>query len=111
MADEVVAAPVLSVAFAVIECVPAGAFVHVKVKGAVVDVPNNVAPLKKSTLLTDPSASNAFAIIVIFAGVVKVLLSAGMVILTVGATFATVILMADEVVSAPLLSVAFAVSE
>ncbi len=52
-------------------------------------VPNNVAPLKNSTLLIDPSASFAVAVIVIFAAVVKVLLAAGEVILTVGVTLAT----------------------
>ncbi len=39
--------------------------------------------------MIDPSASLAVAVIVIFAGVVKVVLAAGAVILTVGVTFAT----------------------
>ncbi len=62
-------------------------------------------------MVTDPSASAAFALIVILSDALKFALVAGLVMLTVGAVFglSSVIAMASDVVTAPLLSVAFAV--
>jgi len=83
------------------------------VKGALVAVPNRVVPLKKSTLVTVPSLSLADAVIVIFAGAVKLAPLAGLVMLTVGGELGgplTVIVTAADVVAAPALSVALAVS-
>src|SRR5687768_14168314 len=85
-ADEVVVAPALSVARAVNEYVPADTFVCVNEYGAVLSVPINVPPLKKSTLLIVPSLSEALALMVMDAGSVKVVPWVGEVMLTKGTT-------------------------
>src|SRR6266567_3813988 len=106
-AAEVVLKPRLSVARAVSACVPAARLARVTLKGAAVAVPASVEPSKKSTLATVPSASEALAVIVTFAGGRKTALLAGAVRLTAGAV-STVTLTAVEVVAMPLLSVAVA---
>src|SRR5712692_10027645 len=111
-AAEVVLNPRLSVARTVSVCAPAATLARVTVKGAAgaaVAVPTSVAPSKKSTLATVPSASLAVAFTVMLAGAVKTALLAGPVIVTVGGT-STIILTAAEVVLAPRLSVARATS-
>ena len=73
--------------------------------------PSLVVPRKNSTLDTVPSLSLALALIVIFAGAVKVAPFAGLDMLTVGAPFgaSTVIATTLEVVLSPSSSVALAV--
>ena len=113
IALEVVTAPALSVALAVSVKFPAATLFHVKLYGDVVSVPNSVLPLNNSTLLMVPSLSVAVASMAIFAGAVKVAPLAGLVMLTVGDRLAdglTVMLIGLEVVAAPELSVALAVS-
>src|SRR5437762_1538317 len=83
-AAEVVAAPKLSVALAVIECVPAATLLQVMLYGAAVSVPIKLLSPKKSTLVTVPSGSVAVALIEIVAGAVKVAPLAGEVTLTTG---------------------------
>src|SRR5216684_2193502 len=83
-AAEVVAAPKLSVARAVIECVPAATLLQVMLYGAVVSVPIKLPSPKKSTLLVAPSGSEAAALIEIVAGAVKVAPLTGEVTLTAG---------------------------
>ena len=75
--------------------------------------PISVVPAKKSTLATVPSVSLADADTVIDAGAVKVAPLAGAVNEAVGAWFGavTVMVRAADVVVAPALSVATAVSE
>jgi len=115
---DVVTAPALSVALAVSVYVPAATLVHVNAYGAVVFVEpvNRDEPLKNSTLETVPSESAAFAESVMDAGAVYVALFDGAVNETVGATFAGGVTVVTEtvtgadVVTAPALSVAFAVS-
>ena len=76
--------------------------------------PSFVAPLKNSTLLTEPFASLALAAIVTEAGAVKVAPLVGEVRLTTGGVLPPVVVAvmvtAEEVVVAPWLSVATAVS-
>ena len=73
-------------------------------------VASRFAPSKNSTFAIVPSVSLALAVIGILAGATKVLLLAGLVILTVGGRFGlTVTPIALEVVLAPRLSVATAV--
>ncbi len=94
---------------AVSVCVPAARFESVVVKGpGATTLPTSVAPSRKSTLATVPSASAALAVTVTFVAGRKTALLAGAVMLTVGGV-STVILTAAEVVTAALLSVAFAV--
>jgi hypothetical protein len=81
-----------------------------KLYGAVVAVPRNVAPWKKSTFVTVPSRSLAVAVMVMLAGADTTALFAGAVMLTVGGT-STKMLTAAEVVAVPRLSVAFAMRE
>src|SRR6188474_3370938 len=71
-APEVVAAPWSSVAFAVIEKVPAGAFPQAKLYGVLVSSPSFAVPLKNSTFTIDPLVSLAFAVMVIVAPLLKV---------------------------------------
>src|SRR5438874_6712684 len=87
-AAEVVAAPKLSVALAVIECVPAATLLQVMLYGATVSVPIKPLSPKKSTLVTVPSESEAAALIGIVAGAVKVAPLTGAVMLTAGGWFA-----------------------
>src|SRR5712692_725419 len=110
-AAEVVLAPRLSVAIAVSVCAPAARLARATPKGAAVAVPTSVAPSKKSTLATLPSASPAVAVTVMLAGAMKTALLAGPVIVTVGGVSTImIILTAAEVVLNPTLSVAIAVS-
>ena len=85
---EVVAAPLLSVAFAVSENAPAPGFIHAKVYGGLRLSPSFVVPLKNSTLLTLPSASEAFATRVMVAGAWNRDATTGLVMPTHGAAFA-----------------------
>lgn len=71
--------------------------------------PNLLEPLKNSTFEILPSASDAVALIVIVDPALKDELLAGAVILTMGGVFAvTEIATEDDVVAAPVLSVALA---
>src|SRR5207237_6757716 len=74
----------LSVAFAVIEYVPAATFVHVALYGLLVTVPIDAAPLKNSTFETVPSLSDAVALSEIVAGSLYVAPFTGDVNVTVG---------------------------
>jgi hypothetical protein len=85
IAAEVVVLPPLSVAFAVMVCVPAVAPVHGTVYGAVVARPIDTVPSKYSTWFTVPSESLAFAVNVMVAGVLKLAPLAGDAMETVGA--------------------------
>ncbi len=88
-----------------------GALVHAKLYGLLVSSPILAVPLKNSTLVIDPLASEAVAVIVIVAPLLKVALFAGPVTLTAGGLFEvlTTIAIDAEVVMAFLSSVAFAV--
>jgi hypothetical protein len=111
--DDVVASPMLSVAFAVIEYVPGGTADQLNVNGGLVTVWINVDPLKNSTLLIVPSGSEAVAASAIVAGAEKTAPLPGAVKETAGGWFAgpvTVTVTGAEVVTAPSLSVATAVS-
>src|SRR5687768_12307180 len=101
----------LSVAFAVRMYVPAGTLLHTNVWGLVRSSPSFVVPVKNSTLLTVPSLSVAFALMVTVFPVVKVALLTGLVMLTEGAAFAalTVMVTAADVLMPALLSIALAV--
>src|SRR6478735_6942039 len=68
IAAEVVTAPVLSVALAVIVYVPAVTLFQLTLYGVLVALPNDTEPLKYSTLLMLPSLSVAFAVKPIDAG-------------------------------------------
>ena len=105
--------PKLSVARAVSVYVPAATPLQVKLYGAVVSSPSFVVPLKNSTLVTVPSASEAVAARFTVAGAVKVAPLLGCVSVTVGAALLalTVIVEARLVVTPPRSSVARAVSE
>ena len=70
----------------------------------------SVAPLKNSTLVTEPPVSAAVAARLKVAGAFTVVLLVGAVRLTVGAAL-DIRLIAAEVVTLPLLSVALAVTE
>ena len=108
---EVVVRPLLSVALAVSEYVPAGTFLQVKLKGDDDLLFSKVPPLKNSTLLMGPSASDAVALIVIVAGSLYVELLFGDVIATTGGVPVLVITDTNatfEVDTRPLLSVALA---
>ena len=83
--------------------------VQLKLNGAEVSVLSRVVPWKNSTLLMVPSASLAVALIVMLAGAVNTVLFDGLVMLTVGRVFEITVI-ALEVVTALLLSVALAVS-
>ena len=109
----VVTPPRLSVARAVSVYVPAATPLQVKLYGAVVSSPSFVVPLKNSTLVTVPSASEAVAARFTVAGAVKVAPLLGCVSVTVGAALLelTVIAEARLVVTPPRSSVARAVSE
>src|SRR6266516_505420 len=102
-------APWLSVALAVGWYCPAGTLLQMTLYGAAVAVPMSVAPRKKSTLAMLPSESAAAAVSVILDPGVKYALLAGAVKLTVGNALRIKVTGA-EVVMAPLLSVARAVS-
>src|SRR5713101_2256127 len=104
-AADVVLAPTSSVALAVSVCVPVAGLIRVTPYGAAVSVPTSIAPSKKSTFATVPSLSVALAARETLAGVVKLALLAGEVMLTAGAA-STRMLTAAEVVLAPWLSVA-----
>src|SRR5688572_30877173 len=84
---DVVTALALSVALAVNVCVPAGALFQAKLYGLLVSSPNFVVPLKNSTLTIVPSASVAFALIVIAVPCATELLLAGAVMETPGGVF------------------------
>ncbi len=64
---------------------PSATEFQVKLKGVVKSSPSLVLPLKNSTLLTVPSASEALAVSVIVAGAVKLLPLVGDVRFTAGA--------------------------
>ncbi len=81
-----------------------------KLNGAAVSVLSRVVPWKNSTLLTEPSASLAVALMVKLAGAFETVLLAGLVMLTVGAALEMTVTAVD-VVTALLLSVALAVRE
>lgn len=71
--------------------------------GAIVSTPSDGAPLKNSSCVTDPSLSEALAVIVMFAGAVKVAPLVGELILTEGGLLPaglTVTLTALEVAAA-----------
>ena len=87
IAEEVVLASWLSTATAVRECAPAGASVQLKEYGAVVSEPSSVEPSKKSTRVTNPSESEAFAVSAIPAGSVNREPPTGDVSATAGGTF------------------------
>ena len=78
---DVVVAPLLSVALAVIVYVPAATLFQTKLCGAERSSPSFVVPLKNSTLLTEPSASAALALMVIAFPATNVALLAGLVML------------------------------
>ena len=101
----------MSVALAVSECVPEGAFAHAKLYGFVVSSPSLVVPLKNSTFVIDPFVSEAVAVIVTVAPLLNVALLAGAVILTAGGLLEvlTTIDIDDDVAMAFLSSVALAV--
>jgi hypothetical protein len=81
---DVVVAPLSSVAFAVNVYVPAATLFHTKLCGPERSSPSFVVPLKNSTLLTDPSESAAFALMVIAFPATNVALFAGLEIETDG---------------------------
>src|SRR6188474_821924 len=104
---EVVVAPSLSVATAVITCAPTVAFAQVAPKDGPVEIPIEAPSTKNSTRATVPSESPAFAAIATDVGASKLALFAGDVIDTVGGTFAaTVIVRVAESENAPSLSYA-----
>jgi hypothetical protein len=74
-----------------------------------VSSPNFVAPWKNSTLVMLPPGLEALALIVTDAGAVNVALFDGEVMLTVIEPLPEEMLTTEEVVTAPWLSVAFAV--
>src|SRR5512132_395666 len=80
----VVVAPRLSVARAVSVYVPAATLPQVKLYGAVVSSPSFAAPLKNSTFVTEPSASDAVAARFTVAGAVQVAPFVGCVSVTTG---------------------------
>lgn len=84
--------------------------VQLKLNGAEVSVLRRVAPWKNSTLLIVPSESLAVASTVKLAGAVNTALFAGFEMLTAGRAF-EINVIAVDVVTALLLSVALAVSE
>ncbi len=81
---EVVVAPLLSVAIAVMLYVPAETFVQSYAYGEVISVLSVVEPFLNCTLCMVPSGSDAFALSVIDAGAVNVALFVGEVSETVG---------------------------
>ncbi len=109
---DVVLAPALSTATAVIVYEPAATLDQVTLYGAVVSLPISVAPAKKSTRDTVPSLSLAFALTTNVAGAVAVAPLAGLVSDTVGGTFGAVTVTdtALDVLLAPWLSTATAVN-
>src|SRR5215213_8819058 len=82
--------PLLSVAFAVTECDPAGMLFHGTLYGADVSTPIEVAPVKNSTCVTVPFASLAVAVRVRLDPAGKIVLVCGDVTVTVGEAFGTV---------------------
>jgi hypothetical protein len=109
VADALVA-PLLSVATAFRTYVPAGTLLQVTLYGLVVSVPMTVVPAEKVTCVTDPSVSDAVALMTMLAGASNVAPFAGAVNATVGLAL-TLAVRAGDVVEAPPLSVATAVSE
>ena len=106
---DVVVAPRLSVAFEVSVWVPSGTLFHAWLYGVVVSVAASVPLRKNSTFDTVPSASDALAVTVRFSGATRTALLAGAVIAVDGGRL-TIAVTAGEVVTAPLSSVALAVS-
>src|ERR1041385_4215491 len=109
----VVESPPVSVAFAVIECVPAGSDALTEY-GAVVSAFPIKNPSEKNSTLATPASSFAFALKDIVSLVTNVALLAGSRRDTVGGWFCgafAVMLTGVEVVAAFELSVAFAVME
>jgi hypothetical protein len=84
--------------------------VHVTVYGADVRTPRLDAPWKNSTCVTEPSLSDAVAVMATFVGARNVAPFNGIVILTTGAA-STVTLTTADVAISPRLSVARAVNE
>src|ERR1017187_3329942 len=111
---EVVVAPRLSESTAVTVCKPSAKpnGPIETVYGLVVRLPSDTSPSKNWTFVTLPSGSLAEAWMVMVSVLPKLELSGGLVMVTLGGTFAalTVTLTTVEVVERPALSVATAVS-
>ncbi len=87
---DIVAAPLLSVAFAVRMYVPVTTLDHTHRYGAAIATPRFVGPLKNSTLAIVPSMSEAVASIAMLVGVVNAAPFVGLIIATLGASFTAV---------------------
>src|SRR6266571_4143677 len=84
---DVVCAPWLSVARAVIVCAPSATFDQVKLNGAEFEAPSSAPSPKSSTSVTVPSESVAFTLTGTLAGALNTAPDAGDVMLIEGGTF------------------------
>ena len=104
----VVVAPKLSVAVAVIHCVPNAPATYVAVYGEVASIPAETPPTKNSTCATEP-LSEALAAMFTVLPVITLDPFAGAVMLTVGAGLLATVIVIVATLVAPKLSVAVAV--